>query len=142
MQEYINFFIAHPIMSGAWVVLFIAVIYSFVQAKISPFTRINPQQLTQLVNREDALLVDTRPAADFNKGHIAGAINLTHEQAISGKNAKLENHKSAPIIILCASGMTAGKTAGQLASAGFENVNILSGGMSAWTGANLPVVKG
>ena len=33
-------------------------------------------QATQLLNREDALLVDVRPAADFAAGHILGARNL------------------------------------------------------------------
>lgn len=142
MQEYINFFIAHPIMSGAWVVLFFALIYSFLQAKISTFKRVSPQQLTQMVNKEDAVVIDIRKTADYNKGHIAGALNLTHEQAITAKHSKLEKSKNAPIIIVCASGMTAGKTATQMSSAGFENVNILEGGVNAWTGASLPLVKG
>ncbi len=142
MQEYIEFFASHPFLTAIWFVLFFAVIYTFFQSKFSAFTRVNPQQLTILVNKEDAVIVDIRGQADFNKGHIAGAMNIAAEQIEGGKNAKLEKFKSRPIIVVCAAGMTASKVANQLAQAEFENVNILDGGMNAWSNANLPVAKG
>jgi rhodanese-related sulfurtransferase len=37
--------------------------------------------------------------------------------------------------------MTATKVANQLLKAGFDKVNLLKGGMNAWTTAGLPVVK-
>lgn len=142
MQQYIEFLTNHPFLSAVWLVLFFAVIYTVFQAKFSHFKRVNVQQLTLLVNREDATIVDIRTQAEFNKGHIAGALNLTTEQIDGGKNAKLEKLKSRPIIVVCASGMSAAKVANQLAQAEFENVNILEGGMNAWATANLPVAKG
>ncbi|MER2492479.1 rhodanese-like domain-containing protein [Catenovulum sediminis] len=142
MQQYIEFLANHPFLTGIWFVLFFAVIYTFVQAKFSPFNRVNTQQLTLLVNREDAVIVDIRATPDFNKGHIAGALNITTDQIKGGEHPKLEKHKETPIIIVCTAGMTAGKVATQLAQAGFAKVNILDGGMNAWFNANLPVVKG
>lgn len=142
MQEYIEFFANHPFLTAIWFVLFFAVVYTVFQSKFSTFNKVNPQQLTLLVNREDAGIVDIRGQADFNKGHIAGALNLTAEQVEGGKNPKLEKFKKRPIIIVCAAGMSASKVANQLAQAEFENVNILEGGMNAWVNANLPVAKG
>ncbi|KMT64531.1 rhodanese-like domain-containing protein [Catenovulum maritimum] len=141
MQEYIEFFARHPFLSAIWFVLFFAVIYTIFQSKFSKFTKINAQQLTIKVNREDAVVLDIRAAADFNKGHIAGAINLTPEQAASG-HKNLEKNKSKPIIVVCQAGMTATKTANQLVDAGYEQVDVLDGGMNSWSGANLPVAKG
>ncbi|MCU4677186.1 rhodanese-like domain-containing protein [Catenovulum sp. 2E275] len=142
MQEYIGFFANHPFLTAIWFVLFFAIIYTFVQAKFSAFTRVNTQQLTMLVNKQDATVLDIRGQADYNKGHIAGALNIPTEQVEGGKNAKLEKLKSRPIIVVCTAGMSASKVANQLAQAGFENVNILDGGMNAWSNANLPVAKG
>ncbi|EWH10668.1 rhodanese sulfur transferase [Catenovulum agarivorans DS-2] len=142
MQEYIQFFSNHPIMTGAWFVLFFAVIYTFAQAKFAPYTRVNTQQLTLLVNREDATIVDIRPAAEYNKGHIAGALNITNDKIEGGKNAALEKNKDKPIIVVCTAGLSAAKVATQLCQAGYPKVNLLEGGMNAWLNANLPVAKG
>ena len=57
------------------------------------------------------------------------------------KKPKLENEKNKPIIVVCQAGMSAQGAAKQLISAGFSQVAVLSGGMSKWAEANLPVVK-
>ena len=93
------------------------------------------------MNREDAIVVDIRATSEFSKGHIAGALNIAADQLTEG-HSKLENHKTKPIIVVCNAGITAGKTANQLAAAGYEQVNVLDGGMNAWFNANLPVAKG
>lgn len=140
MQEYIEFFARHPYLSAIWFVLFAAVVYVFVQSAFSKYTKINAQQLTIKVNREDAVVVDIRSSADFDKGHIAGAINIAADKLVNG-HEKLENHKTKPIIVVCNAGITAAKTANQLIKAGYEQVDVLDGGMGTWNGANLPVVK-
>ena len=55
--------------------------------------------------------------------------------------SSLEKHKDKPIIVVCAAGINATKVANQLLKAGFSQVNLLKGGMNAWTTAGLPVVK-
>lgn len=99
-----------------------------------------PQQVTHLINKEDALVIDMRAIADFNKGHIAGSKNIPQSKLDSSEK-ELEKYKNTPIIMVCASGVTAGPAASKLKKAGFEQVFRLAGGYQSWVGENLPVVR-
>ncbi len=140
--EYIEFFGNHPILSAVWFGLLIALVFSHVQGQLAKFTRVNSSQLTQMVNQQNAILVDIRAVDEFQKGHIAGAKNLTLEQ-VEAENLKgLEKAKDKPIIVICAAGMSATKAANKLVALDYQQVSILEGGMNSWAGANLPVAKG
>ncbi|WP_026376929.1 rhodanese-like domain-containing protein [Aestuariibacter salexigens] len=141
MDQLVEFIGNHYILSGIWMALFVMLVYSFVNATFSPVKMLSTQDATLLMNREDAVVLDTRPLADFNKGHILGARQIPAEQLNQGDFQKLEKFKSTPIIVVCAMGMNAKRTALQMLKAGFSNVSVLQGGMGAWTGAGLPVKK-
>lgn len=102
---------------------------------------LTPAQLTGLINRENALVVDLRPYADFQKGHIAGSKNVLMSQ-FDPESKQLAPAKALPVVVVCQSGLTAGGAAKRLKKAGFSNVGILDGGIDAWRGADLPLVKG
>jgi rhodanese-related sulfurtransferase len=78
---------------------------------------------------------------EFKAGHILGSRQLKAEELKNGNFAKLENSKDKPIIVVCAMGVSAKKTAAQLLKVGFEKVTVLKGGMNAWQSASLPVSK-
>lgn len=139
MQEYIDFLSANPILSGAWVVLFVAVIVTFTKAQLSAIKKITHQQATHLINREGAKLVDIRSQDDFNKGHIIDAIHTPLSQLKNNQFGSLEKHKDAPIIVVCNTGMTASQACQMLHKAGFSNVSNLQGGITEWRNANLPL---
>ncbi len=142
MQQYIDFLSNHPYLTAAWVALFLALIVSWIKSLTSSVKQITPTQLTMLVNREDAAVIDIRAEADFKKGHITGARHLTAEQINTQATvAGLENKKDVPIIVVCQAGMSAQGVAATLSKQGFSKVFVLQGGMNTWTGANLPVVK-
>lgn len=141
MNQFIEFITNHPILSSVWVVLFLLIIGSWLKSLLSPIKAISPTQLTLLVNRESATVLDIRSEDDFKKGHITDAKNLTQVQIDKQQLNGLEKHKEEPIIVVCQTGMSAGRAATALAKQGFTKVSILQGGMSTWTGASLPVVK-
>lgn len=141
MQQYIDFLSNHPYLTAAWVALFLALIVSWVKSLTSSVKQVTPTQLTLLVNREDATVIDIRAEADFKKGHITGARHLSAEQINTQATTGLENKKDAPIIVVCQAGMSAQGVAAKLNKQGFARVFVLQGGMNTWTGANLPVVK-
>lgn len=141
MQQYIDFLSNHPYLTAAWVALFLALLVSWIKSLTSPVKQISSTQLTLMVNREDATVIDIRAEADFKKGHITGARHLTAEQINTQAAASLENKKDAPIIVVCQAGMSAQGVAATLTKQGFAKVFVLQGGMNSWTGANLPVVK-
>ncbi|CAM5213605.1 rhodanese-like domain-containing protein [Alishewanella longhuensis] len=141
MSQFIEFLGNHPLLSGIWVVLFLLIVGSWLKSMFSSIKAISPTQLTLLVNRENAVVVDIRSEDEFRKGHITDAKNIKQAEIDSQKLAGLEKQKDAPIIVVCQAGMSASKAAASLAKQGFTKVSILQGGMGAWTGASLPVVK-
>lgn len=141
MQQYIEFFSNHPILSAIWVVLFIMLIASWLKSMFSSVRQISPTELTLQVNRHNAVVVDVRAEADFNKGHITGARNLSVSDIEKQQLSGLEKHKAEPIILVCQAGFSAQKAAASLLKQGFTSVSVLQGGMGSWTGASLPVVK-
>jgi len=101
---------------------------------------VNTLQATQLMNREDAVVVDLRPAADFAKGHILGARSIPLAD-LEKRAAELDKYKAKPVILHCGDGNRAGGGVATLRGKGFGSVHNLAGGYAAWQQAGLPVEK-
>lgn len=142
VQDFIDFLQRNYVLALVWGVTFGMLVYSWIKAAFSVVKSLSPQQATMRVNRESAQFVDIRNKAEFERGHIAGAKNVTAEKIKGNDFVGLENQKNTPIIVVCAAGVTASSTASLLAKAGFADVSVLTGGMNAWTTAGLPTVKG
>jgi len=97
-------------------------------------------QAVQLINRQDAVVVDVREPAEFKAGHIPNARNIPHGQ-IGDRLKELEKFKSKPILLSCATGQRSASACNVLQKAGFADVSSLSGGMNAWLQASMPVEK-
>jgi rhodanese-related sulfurtransferase len=102
---------------------------------------VNPAAATQLINREDAQVIDVREAEEFAAGHVPEAKNVPLAKLADRIN-EIERFKDKPVIVCCASGMRSGKACGELRKLGFAKVHNLSGGIDAWVGAGYPVKKG
>ena len=121
--------------------LTLAIVYTEFSRLTSGFKAVDPAGLTALINREDALLVDVSAAADFEKGHIAGAKNVQMSQ-FDADNKVLAKVRELPVALVCRTGTVSADAARKLAKAGFKQVHWLDGGIAAWAQANLPLVKG
>ena len=126
-------------------VLFVGLGVALIGNEISQFTRgykaVSPAQLTQLINREDALVVDVSPLNDFEKGHIVGSKHVALSQ-FDPESKLLTKLKEMPVAVVCRTGMNAGGAAKKLVKAGFGKVFWLDGGIAAWQQAELPLAKG
>lgn len=142
MQEYIDFFQQNTLMCVAWVAIFAALVFNIFKSATAKFKFISTNELTQLVNKENGLVIDIRSKDDFIKGHITDSVHVLPTEIKSGNLASVESHKVDPIIVVCRSGQTAQATAKDLVDKGFEKVNVLTNGISAWNEANLPLVRG
>ena len=96
-------------------------------------------QLTALVNRDQAVVLDIRAKKDFESGHIVDAINIPTD-ALKTRMGELQKYQDKLLVIVCASGVNAGSAAAELQKAGYQ-VARLAGGMTTWRNDNLPVVK-
>lgn len=141
IQELLAFAGRHPYLSLGLLGLTIALIFNALSGLFRGFKALRPGELTALVNRDNALVVDLRPPADFDKGHIPGSKNVQMSQ-FDPENKQLAAARSLPVVLVCRSGQTAGTAASRLRKAGFERVHILDGGITAWQQADLPLAKG
>jgi len=99
-------------------------------------------QATQLINREDALVVDVREPAEYGAGHILGAKSAPLARLEAGEvPAELSKRKAKSIVLYCERGDRADKAVAALRKQGFEKVVALSGGIAGWRQAGLPVEK-
>ncbi|WP_085317654.1 rhodanese-like domain-containing protein [Derxia lacustris] len=95
-------------------------------------------EATRLINDRDAWLVDVRSAEEFARGHITGARNIPLDQ-LEARSAELTKAKSKPLIVVCQSGQRAQRALALLTKAGFGEVVVLEGGVTAWQAAGLPL---
>lgn len=121
--------------------LTLALVVTEVMRLFRGFKGVSPAQLTDLINRQNALVVDLRGQGDFEKGHIIGSRHLLPSQ-VDPEGKLLAKAKESPVVLVCAVGATASTTAQKLVKAGFKQVSVLDGGIGAWTGAGLPLAKG
>lgn len=141
LAELMAFAGRHPLLSLALAGITLALLYNEVAGRLGGFRRIGPAQLTGLINRDNALVVDLRPVADFQKGHIAGARNVQLSQ-FDPEHKQLAPAKALPVVLVCKAGDSASSAAKRLRKAGFTHVSVLEGGVQAWQAADLPLVKG
>ncbi|KLV05681.1 MULTISPECIES: rhodanese-like domain-containing protein [Photobacterium] len=141
MQQYIDFVTSNPILSLVWVGLIVAIIASYVKQKTAGYKYVTPNEATALINRENGVFVDIRSRDEYRGGHIAGSLHILPSQIKEQNYGELENHKNAPIIVVCKTGQTAQESANLLHKAGFDNVNLLKDGLISWNEANLPLIR-
>src|SRR3989475_5600599 len=91
---------------------------------------VDASMATQLINREDALVVDVRDPGEYGAGHILGAKNVPVAR-IDERASELAKKKDRPLIIYCDGSDRSAKAAAALKRQGFTRVANLSGGLSA-----------
>ncbi|TXI51111.1 MAG: rhodanese-like domain-containing protein [Lysobacter sp.] len=131
----------HPLLGMGLVGLTVAIIINELSPLFRGYKALRPGELTALINRDEALVVDIRAYADFEKGHIAGSKNVLPSQ-FDPDSKLLAGAKESPVVVVCYRGVSASGVARQLKRAGFAQVSILDGGIEAWQSADLPLVKG
>lgn len=99
---------------------------------------VNPARATELINREDAVVLDVREPGEYGTGHILAAKNVPVARL---EAAELGKRKDRPLIVYCDGGERSAKAAAALKRLGFTRVVNLSGGLAAWAQAGLPVEK-
>jgi rhodanese-related sulfurtransferase len=108
--------------------------------RLSGVKQVGPQEAVLLFNHDDALVLDVREQSEWADGHIAGAKHIPLGQ-LKNRVGDLEKYKGKPIVAVCRSGNRSAHACGLLKKAGFEHVNNLAGGMTAWEQAGMPKEK-
>jgi rhodanese-related sulfurtransferase len=140
MQDILSFLQNHWMLTGALVIIFVLLLsVEFIRQRQGA-RRVSPVEATQLINRQDAVVVDLRPADVFNAGHIVGSISIPFVE-LENKFKKLEKFKNKPIILVCATGLESARATTELMKKGLPAL-ILAGGIRGWREADMPLTKG
>lgn len=131
----------HPYLSLGFLGVLIALVANEAQRLTRSYKALTPAGVTQLINRDNALLVDVSSLADFEKGHIPGAKHVAMSQ-FDPESKDLAKVKDLPVAIVCKNGQASAQAAQRLKKAGFSKVFWLEGGLGAWIEAQMPLAKG
>jgi rhodanese-related sulfurtransferase len=141
MQRYLEFVANHAVLSALFVGLLLALIVVEFQSRARGAFNLSSFDFTRQLNSGNAVLIDLRPGAEFDRGHIRGARHLTPSQ-VDPAARDLVKYKDGVVLLYCQSGITSVDVAGRLLKAGFAQVYSLKGGITAWVQDQLPLERG
>ena len=88
----------------------------------------------------DFFIIDVRTPEEFAQGHLENAVNIDyHSAAFSDEIKTLDKNRT--YLIYCRTGARSGQALGLMAVLQFAEVYNISGGITAWQAAGLPVVE-
>ena len=139
MDRVLDFASHHPWLATATVVLAAVVAIYEMRMRSEGLRSVSPQELIRLMN-QGALVLDLRPAEQYQAGHLNGARQMSGEQILSAGDT-LKKHKEKTVVVYDDSGTLGAAAVRQLSSQGFSRVFALRGGLSAWRADNLPLSR-
>ncbi len=101
---------------------------------------ISPKELHDSMHSDQkVLLLDVRTSLEYGEKHIAGSVLSPFDDLdIDEVVALAKDYEKC--VIYCLSGKRAIKAAELMAKRGFDNVDVMEGGIKAWQAADLPLV--
>jgi rhodanese-related sulfurtransferase len=83
-------------------------------------------------------VLDVRSRAEFEQGHVPGAIHIPFWQ-VAARTDQLSTHTDREIVVYCGHGPRAYIAGALLRSRGFRHVTYLAGHFTEWRALNLPM---
>jgi rhodanese-related sulfurtransferase len=101
--------------------------------------QISVREVNENLRGGECQVIDVREFPEFGAERIEGARLMPLSNFEKHIN---ELDHSKPVYLMCRSGNRAKQAAEKLVNRGFTNIHVISGGMTAWGQANLPIIKG
>jgi rhodanese-related sulfurtransferase len=140
MEQFVEFVIKNWYLFAALAVILVLLIGAEVLRKVRGVSNVSPTDALQLINDQDAIVVDIREAGEYKQGHIPEARHIPSGK-LKERLGELQKFKDKPVILYCRTGATSSGAGALLKKQGFGAVHNLSGGLPAWQNANLPISK-
>jgi rhodanese-related sulfurtransferase len=96
---------------------------------------LEPQRVKEILDAEEAVLVDVREQYEWDAGRIAGANHIELERLASRAD---ELPKDRPVIFQCRLGARSALATDAFRAVGFDAYN-MRGGIDAWAQQGLPL---
>lgn len=114
--------------------------WSFFGNRIRGIKEVDTLGAMNLINRNNALVLDVREQGEYDSGHIINS-RLIPVGKLKERIGELEKYRDRPIVAVCRSGARSTSATALLNKHKFTQVHNLSGGVIAWQKANLPLEK-
>ncbi|MFC4258425.1 rhodanese-like domain-containing protein [Marinobacter lacisalsi] len=137
MERLFEFVVNHYILVSIFVALLLAL---FLLESRRGGKKVSAQEAVNLINRDEAVVVDIRERKEFNEGRITGSIHIPLS-AIKERAGELKKHQDKTVIVVDKMGQHAAMAVKQLNAEGYPNVVRLNGGIGDWKASSLPLVK-
>lgn len=104
-----------------------------------PLPSVDPLRARDLVERENALIVDVREPDEWAQARIPGAVHIPLGRL---RERAHEIPKDRAVILQCQGGNRSAGAVRTLLDLGFSNVHNLEGGITDWAADGLPIERG
>ena len=138
MDQFAEFIGNHLMLMTMFTLVSVALIWNLTQEQMGGIPRLSPVEAVQLMNHEEALVLDVREQGEYQQGHILGSEHIPLG-SLSKHLKKLDKHKNKHVIVSCQSGARSLQACHTLKSNDFSHVYNLKGGVLAWNSAQLPL---
>lgn len=137
MEHLGPFIINHWQLWLAFVFILFLILLNELNSQRKKAKELSPQSVIDMINNNEAMVVDLRDKEAFKKGHIIDSIQAKAEDF---EQQKMNKYKNNPLILVCASGTLSPTVAAKIREKGYQPF-VLQGGIAAWQNADLPLVK-
>lgn len=138
MSDFTEFALQNWLLFAAAFAILGMLLGSEIIRRVRGITAVNATEALRLINDQEAWVVDIRDAAEYKSGHIPQARHIP-SATLKDRLGELTKAGDRPVIVYCRSGGTAQSACALLKKNGVANVHSLSGGLSAWQDASLPI---
>ncbi len=139
MDKLLEYVARHPLLVGGTAALAVAVLVYELSRARNAGQAVGPLDAVRLLN-QGALALDVRSKAEFDSGHVIDARHVPQED-LAGSGETLKKYREKVVITCCETGTRSSAASRALKAQGFTKVVNLRGGLAAWRGENLPLVK-
>lgn len=98
------------------------------------YTSVSVDEFAKVIADNQVQLIDTRTEAEFNEGHIPGAINIDVNESDFESKVGQKVDKNRPIALYCRGGRRSKIAAERIVALGYDDITELNTGFLSWTG--------
>lgn len=138
MGQLIEFAGNHGMLVAGFAGIILLLIWTEISKHTRGYAEITPLQAVQKINQGKTSIVDISTAADFSKGHLAGARHIALSR-FNDADPDIAKIKTGPVLVVCKNGQTAHQAASKLVKLGATDVAVLKGGTTQWVADQYPL---
>jgi rhodanese-related sulfurtransferase len=96
---------------------------------------IEPAVFEQKMKKRKTVVLDVRTSAEYQEGHIPGAVNVDVLDSAHFTNWIKGKNRKTKYLLYCRSGKRSGRALVMMQEAGYRKLYHLNGGITGWKGA-------